>query len=143
MKEQNMDDKMKDILEKLSEKELRMTPQRILISKTILAMVKDHSSLKEIYDETQKVLPRVGMSTVYNTIKMLESLKIIDTFDIDGKMRIDQTFSHINIYCRNEDRIIDVDGQAIEEIKQVLSKYGVNVDVKKILIDGKCSDYQQ
>ena len=48
MKEQDIDDRMKDVLEKLSEKELRMTPQRILISKTILAMVKNHSSLKEI-----------------------------------------------------------------------------------------------
>lgn len=140
MAEMNIDDEMKNVLEKLSEKELRMTPQRILISKTILAMVKDHSSLKEIYDETQRVLPRVGMSTVYNTIKMLEALKIIDTFDIDGKMRIDQTFPHINIYCRNEDKIIDLDGKAIDEITKILTKYGVNMDIKKILIDGKCVD---
>lgn len=138
MAEMNIDEEMKNVLEKLSEKELRMTPQRILISKTILAMVKNHSSLKDVYDETQKVLPRVGMSTVYNTIKMLESLKIIDTFDIDGKMRIDQTFPHINIYCRNEDSIVDIDGNAIDEIKQVLAKHGISVDIKKILIDGKC-----
>lgn len=140
MSEINIDDEMKNVLEKLSEKELRMTPQRILISKTILSMVKNHSSLKEIYDETQKVLPRVGMSTVYNTIKMLEALKIIDTFDVDGKMRIDQTFPHINIYCRNEDKIIDLDGDALNEIAKILTKYGVNIDIKKILIDGKCME---
>ncbi|AFZ70962.1 Fe2+/Zn2+ uptake regulation protein [Caldisphaera lagunensis DSM 15908] len=140
MAETNFDEEMKNVLEKLSEKELRMTPQRILISKTILSMVKNHSSLKEIYDETQKVLPRVGMSTVYNTIKMLEALKIIDTFDVDGKMRIDQTFPHINIYCRNEDKIIDLDENAMEEITKILAKYGVNMNIKKILIDGKCID---
>ncbi|MDP8002996.1 MAG: Fur family transcriptional regulator [Caldisphaera sp.] len=134
------DEKIKKVLEKLKEKELRMTPQRILISKIILDTVKKHASLKEIYDETQKVLPRAGMSTVYNTIKMLESLGVIDTLDIEGKMRIDQTFPHINIHCKNSDNIIDVDGNVINEIKEVLYKHGIVVDIKKILIDGKCVD---
>jgi len=132
------DEAIKEVLNKLSENEMRMTPQRILISKTILSMVKNHVTLKDIYDETEKVLPRVGMSTVYNTIKMLESLGIIDTFYVDGKMRVDRTHPHINIFCKNTQAITDIDGSALEKIREVLKGYGLKIDIKKVVIEANC-----
>ena len=129
-------EKLQEILEKMSEEERRVTPQRVLLTKLILTRVKDHASLKELFDEAQSQLPRVGISTVYNTIKMLESMGVIETFTVDDKLRIDQPTPHINVYCKNTGRIFDLDGALLEELAARLREQGVAV--RKVLVEATC-----
>ncbi|MGC9071721.1 MAG: Fur family transcriptional regulator [Acidilobus sp.] len=128
--------KLQEILEKMSEEEKRVTPQRVLLTKLILSKVKDHASLKDLFEEAQSQLPRVGISTVYNTIKMLESMGIIDTFTVEDKLRIDQPTPHINIYCKNSGRIFDADSELMQELSERLK--GMGIAVRKILIEANC-----
>ncbi|MGC9209767.1 MAG: Fur family transcriptional regulator [Acidilobus sp.] len=129
--------KLQEILEKMSEEEKRVTPQRVLLTKLILTRVKDHASLKDLFEEAQAQLPRVGISTVYNTIKMLESMGVIDTFTVEDKLRIDQPTPHINIYCRNNGKIFDADGGLLQELSEKLR--GMNITVRKVLVEAICS----
>ncbi len=129
-------EKLQEILEKMSEEEKRVTPQRVLLTKLILTRVKDHASLKELFDEAQSQLPRVGISTVYNTIKMLESMGVIETFTVEDKLRIDQPTPHINVYCKNTGRIFDIDGGLLDELSARLKEKGLAV--RKVLIEAVC-----
>ena len=88
-------------------------------------------------EEKRAQLPRVGISTVYNTIKMLESMGVIDTFTVEDKLRIDQPTPHINIYCRNNGKIFDADGGLLQELSEKLR--GMNITVRKVLVEAICS----
>jgi Fe2+ or Zn2+ uptake regulation protein len=128
--------KLQEVIRKISEEEKRVTPQRVLLTKLILARVKDHASLKDLFQEAQEQLPRVGISTVYNTIKMLESMGVIDTFTVDDKLRIDQPTPHINVYCKNTGKVFDVDGQVMEALSTMLRERGIQV--KKAIVEANC-----
>jgi len=128
--------KLQEVIRKISEEEKRVTPQRVLLTKLILARVKDHASLKDLFQEAQEQLPRVGISTVYNTIKMLESMGVIDTFTVDDKLRIDQPTPHINVYCKNTGKVFDVDGQVMEGLSTMLKERGIQV--RKVIVEANC-----
>jgi len=128
--------KLQEVIKKISEEEKRVTPQRVLLTKLILARVKDHASLKDLFQEAQEQLPRVGISTVYNTIKMLESMGVIDTFTVDDKLRIDQPTPHINVYCKNTGKVFDVDGQVMEGLSTMLKERGIQV--RKVIVEANC-----
>jgi Fe2+/Zn2+ uptake regulation proteins len=128
--------KLQEVIRKISEEEKRVTPQRVLLTKLILARVKDHASLKDLFQEAQEQLPRVGISTVYNTIKMLESMGVIDTFTVDDKLRIDQPTPHINVYCKNTGKVFDVDGQVMEALFTMLRERGIQV--RKAIVEANC-----
>jgi len=128
--------RLQEVIRKISEEEKRVTPQRVLLTKLILARVKDHASLKDLFQEAQEQLPRVGISTVYNTIKMLESMGVIDTFTVDDKLRIDQPTPHINVYCKNTGKVFDVDGQVMEGLSMTLKERGIHV--RKVIVEANC-----
>ena len=128
--------RLQEVLGKISEREKRVTPQRVLLTKLILSRVKDHPSLKELFEEAQEQLPRVGISTVYNTIRMLESLGVIDVIMVGDKLRIDQTHPHINVMCTASGKIFDVDGDVAQDLIGKLESRGVKV--KKILVEALC-----
>jgi len=128
--------KLQEVIRKISEEEKRVTPQRVLLTKLILTRVKDHASLKDLFQEAQEQLPRVGISTVYNTIKMLESMGVIDTFTVDDKLRIDQPTPHINVYCKNTGKVFDVDGQVMEALSTMLKERGIQV--RKVVVEANC-----
>jgi len=128
--------RLQEVIRKISEEEKRVTPQRVLLTKLILARVKDHASLKDLFQEAQEQLPRVGISTVYNTIKMLESMGVIDTFTVDDKLRIDQPMPHINVYCKNTGKVFDVDGQVMEGLSTTLKERGIQV--RKVIVEANC-----
>ena len=128
--------KLQEVIRKISEEEKRVTPQRVLLTKLILARVKDHASLKDLFQEAQEQLPRVGISTVYNTIKMLESMGVIDTFTVDDKLRIDQPMPHVNVYCKNTGKVFDVDGQVMEGLSTMLKERGIQV--RKVIVEANC-----
>ncbi|MFN4046487.1 MAG: Fur family transcriptional regulator, partial [Acidilobaceae archaeon] len=131
---------LKGIVEELKNRGYRMTPQRILLTKMILETVEKHPTLKELHEESQEILPGTGVSTVYNTIMMLDSLGVIRVFYLDGKLYIDRARPHVNIVCREPVVIRDLDGGALEEIKGVLEKRNIKLEDMLVIIMGECKD---
>jgi len=129
---------VREVVEELKSRGYRMTPQRILLTKMILETVEKHPSLKDLHESAQAILPGTGISTIYNTIMMLESLGVIRVFYLDGKMYIDRAKPHVNIVCRNSNEIRDLDAGSLEEILRVVESKGVRVSNPLILIMGDC-----
>ncbi len=139
MSEETRIDEVISILSKLG---VRVTPQRIIITKIILDNVKDHPSFKEIYTLVQRQLPRVGISTIFNTMKMLEKAGVIKIFEYNGETHIDRPEHHINIYCKDTNRIIDLENgqrELIQEIITKLSEKGYQVYNVNIIVEAKCN----
>ena len=131
-------DEVREIVEELKSRGYRMTPQRILLTKMIMETVEKHPSLKDLHESAQTILPGIGVSTIYNTIMMLESLGVIRVFYLDGKMYVDRAKPHVNVVCRNLNEIRDLDSGSIEEIMRIVESKGIRVSNPLILIMGDC-----
>ena len=130
-------DKAIRVLEKLGH---RLTPQRVLVTKIILENVKNHPTFKEIHKLASENLPRLGVSTTYTIMKMLEEAGLIRTFEIDGETHIDSPEPHVNLYCEDTGKIIDLDEPVIlETLINVLKQKGVNDPAPIIIIKAHCN----
>ena len=100
--------KVEALRNKLLEKRLKVTPQRIAILEAILKL-NNHPTAENIIDHIRKNHPNIATATVY---------KVLDTFVSNGLikrvkterdiMRYDAMLeSHHHLYCSDSDRIED------------------------------------
>jgi Fur family peroxide stress response transcriptional regulator len=106
----------------LRNKGFRVTPQRLDISKIILRH-KNHPSAEDIYDEVKRIHPALSLSTVYNTLNILDELDIIQELAFSDKpSRFDNnTEPHINMVCKNCGKIYDIRNKELKDIIQKLA----------------------
>ncbi len=114
----------KEIASKLSEKGLRVTPQRIAILRAI-SKLNNHPTAENIIDYIKKNYPNISVGTVYKVLDIFvenDLLKKVKTES--GIMRYDPLQSnHHHLYCTETDRIEDyeddnLDNLIIEYFKQ-------------------------
>jgi len=134
----NLDEVIK-LLEKLGH---RLTPQRILVTKIILENVKRHPSFKEIHELASQQLPRLGVSTTYTIMKMLEEAGVITTFEANGETHIDSPYPHVNVVCEDTGQIFDIpdDHELVELITSTLRSKGIQVRNPTIIVKGLCNE---
>lgn len=91
---------MEKIINKLKEKNIKITPQRIAIIEYLLN-TKSHPSADDIYKEIIKKYPSMSYATVYNTLITLKNLGEVVELAIDSeKKRFDMDTSlHHHFYC--------------------------------------------
>jgi Fur family ferric uptake transcriptional regulator len=131
-----------DIVNKLSRRGYRLTPQRMMILEAVEA-ADGHISAEEIYTEVSARYPNVNISTVYRTLELLKTLAMVTETDMgDGRVRYHSMKKghHHHLICQRCGRTIDLDEQALAPLKQILSqKYGFNADLKHLAIFGLCA----
>ena len=125
------------VLTELRRRGYRLTPQRALIVEEIFRNVEKHVSLRELHAIINRRLPGVSISTVHQTLKLLESLGFIKLFELDGKLHIDKPHVHANIVCRDTGEIIDADSD-VRAIVESLSEKGIQPT--NIIVEAKCRD---
>ncbi len=109
------------LIEKLREKALKVTPQRVAIYEAVIRL-NNHPTAENIIDYIKKNHPTISVGTVYKVLDSLvenELLKKVKTEkDI---MRYDAVLSnHHHLYCAETDRIEDY---ADEKLNQLISDY--------------------
>lgn len=131
------------IIDKLSERGYRLTPQRMLV----LAAIEnsdDHISAEEIYAEVVKKYPHVNISTVYRTLELLNRLDLVTETDLGGgRVRYHPADKghHHHLVCQECGRIIDLDESILVSLKDVLlGEYGFSADLRHLAIFGRCAD---
>ncbi len=131
-----------ELLERLG---YRLTPQRILVTKIILENVKRHPSFKEIHQMASKHLPRLGVSTTYTIMKMLEEAGVITTFEVDGDTHIDSPEPHINVVCEDTGEIFDLDDekQLVNMLVETLRRRGIGAENPILIVKTRCKDSWQ
>ena len=103
-----------------------------------------HLSAKEIYSEVQKIDQRIGLTTIYRTLDLLNRMGLINKLVLgDGQARYeykpeDQHDHHHHLICTGCGQIIDYSEFEEEELDDVgnVVVLLVGVDVFRRLVDG-------
>jgi Fur family transcriptional regulator, peroxide stress response regulator len=127
---------------RLIEKGLKVTPQRMAVLEAILHL-KNHPSADNIIEYIWKVHPNISVATVYKVLDAFVEKELIRKVKTEkGIMRYDAvTESHHHLYCSISDRIedyVDHDLNAmLEQYFQAKKIPGFNIEDIKLQIIGK------
>jgi len=113
--------KAEEIVNKLVEKNLKVTPQRIAILEAILKL-NNHPTAENVIEYIRKNHPNISVATVYKVLDALVEKELIRKVKTEKDiMRYDAiTESHHHIYCSDSDRIEDY---MDDELNELLEKY--------------------
>jgi Fur family transcriptional regulator, peroxide stress response regulator len=106
---------------KLIEKGLKVTPQRIAILEAIVKL-NNHPTVENIIEYIRKNHPNIATATVYKVLDALVSNDLIKKVKTErGIMRYDAIIeSHHHLYCSDSDRIEDYRDN---ELNELLERY--------------------
>lgn len=124
---------IEDIRNKLSEKKIKVTPQRIAILDAIYTLG-SHPTADNITEHIRQNNPNIASGTVYKVLDTLIENKLVKKVTTDkGIMRYDGMMeNHHHLYCSESDLIEDfVD----EELDLLLKEYFKDRKIKGFQID--------
>lgn len=115
-------------LEKLcQDKGLRMTGQRRIIA-SVLSDSDDHPDVETVYQRASEIDPKIGLATVYRTLRLFEEANILERHDFgDGRARYEEVPEehHDHLIDVNSGDVIEFHNAEIEKIqKQVAEELG-------------------
>jgi Fur family transcriptional regulator, peroxide stress response regulator len=113
--------KPEELSNKLIEKGLKVTPQRIAILEAIVKL-KNHPTAENIIEYIRKKHPNIATATVYKVLDALVSSELIQKVNTERDiMRYDAIMeSHHHLYCSESERIEDYKDN---ELNEMLEKY--------------------
>lgn len=116
-----------EIRNKLSEKGLKVTPQRVAILEAITKL-NNHPTAENIIEYIRRNHPNIATATVYKVLDALAGNDLIKKVKTDRDiMRYDAiTENHHHLYCAESDRIEDYfDTELNEMIGNYFAKKGI------------------
>jgi Fe2+ or Zn2+ uptake regulation protein len=99
-----------EIIMKLKQKGVKVTPQRVAII-DFLEKNRVHPSAEQIYDYIIKDYPSISLATIYNTLEKLEELEAVKKLKIsdDNKANYEYDLTpHSHFYCKKCNTIYDI-----------------------------------
>jgi Fur family peroxide stress response transcriptional regulator len=107
----------KEIAGKLSEKGLRVTPQRIAILGAIIKL-NNHPTAENIIEYIKKNYPNISVGTVYKVLDSFVENDLLKKVKTEGGiMRYDPLQStHHHLYCEESDRIEDYEDENLDQL---------------------------
>ena len=101
------------LLEKCNKLGLKMTEQRKVIVK-VLSESTDHPDVESVYKRASKVDTRIGIATVYRTIKLFEDNNLLEKHEFKGYS------SRYETVRENHHHLIDVRSGEVKEFRNTL-----------------------
>lgn len=135
---------MISIQEKLKEKGLKVTPQRIAIYNAVVSL-KNHPTAENIADSIKADYPSISVGTVYKVLNVLVDNGLLNKVKSEKDvMRYDAILEHHHhLYCNETDRIEDYEDEDLDAliIDYFEKKKIKNFNIKdfKLQITGKFS----
>ena len=126
----------------LTEKGLKVTPQRIAVLDALMKL-KNHPPAEKVIKHVRKSHPNIAVGTVYNVLETLADREIINKVKTDNDvMKYDAVLdSHHHLYCSQSDKIRDYFDN---ELDRIITEYfrkkkipGFKIEEIKLQIKGK------
>jgi Fur family transcriptional regulator, stress-responsive regulator len=127
---------------KLRERHLRVTPQRIVIHRTLCSESR-HMTAEQVLGSVSDVLPGTSLPTVYSTLELLESLQLIRRVGTgNGALVFDSRVEpHAHTVCRRCGAMADLEGTAApDDALARAGDTGFVPDHPQLVIWGLCRD---
>lgn len=119
--------KTEDLLrERLKEKGLKVTHQRLLILSVLEQNSGRHMTAEDIYELVTEDYPEIGLATVYRTLQLLWDMQLVDRISLDdgcvryeiGHLLEDETkHNHHHLICRSCGRVIPFDADLLDDLE--------------------------
>lgn len=112
------------MLSRLKENALRVTPQRLAVLK-ILASSREHPTVENIYEQVKKEFPTTSLATVYKTISVLKKMQeVLEIGFPDGSNRYDgkRPYPHPHMICTKCKETLDPNLSSLEELTEEIGK---------------------
>ncbi|MEN8222820.1 MAG: transcriptional repressor [Acidobacteriota bacterium] len=132
------------IVNKLKESNLKITPQRVMVLKSV-SETTGHPTAEDVFKSVKKKLPNIAVGTVYNILEALVENGLVEKISTRGdKMRYDLVYrDHHHLFSKDSDMIRDYFD---EELSGVIGSYlkakeipGFKVTGFKLNISGEFS----
>ena len=104
---------MDTLLSKCNKLGLKMTDQRKIIVK-VLSDSNDHPDVESVHKRASKIDKRIGIATVYRTIKLFEDNKLLEKHEFKGFS------SRYETVRENHHHLIDIRTGNVKEFRKVL-----------------------
>ena len=104
---------MTSLLDKCLKLGLKMTDQRKVIV-DVLSHSKDHPDVESVYKRASKVDKRIGIATVYRTIKLFQSQNLLEKHEFKGFS------SRYETVRENHHHLIDIRSGNVKEFRNTL-----------------------
>lgn len=139
-----MNDARQHFTSYLAGRKLKITPQRLCVLETIMK-TPGHVTPEEIYAETKRADPGIGLATVYRTLKLLVDAGLADEVRFgDGVSRYEMdngSEHHDHIICTVCEKHLEVMDPVIEELQERLAEAnGFTLIGHKMFLYGVCSE---
>ncbi len=120
------------IIEKLQEKGLKVTPQRVAIFEAIFSL-NNHPTAENIIEHIKVNHPNISVGTVYKVLDSLVENNLLKKVKTEKDiMRYDAVLSnHHHLYCADTDRIEDLDDEGLNKL---LSDYFEKKNIKNFKV---------
>jgi len=144
---ENMTVDVKEVQEKLSVNNYKMTSQRKLILKIIMNNEGKHLSAEEIYAKVKEANPGIGLATVYRTLELFSELGVIHQLNFDDNCRryeLDHGEDHHHhLICVKCGEITEFNDYILEEFEEDIEKeHNFIVSDHRIKFYGYCENCQ-
>jgi Fur family transcriptional regulator, peroxide stress response regulator len=123
----------KELIVKLKQKQLRVTPQRLTILEAINKL-NNHPTAENIINYIKKNHPNISVGTVYKVLDLLVETNLLERVKTEnGIMRYDPFVTkHHHLYCADSDKIEDYEDS---ELDQIISDYFKSKEIKNFQIN--------
>lgn len=130
----------------LKEKSMLLSHQREEIFDTFMK-TKNHPTVDRLYDVIRKRYPKIGLATVYPTMRIICDADLARKVDFgDGVRRFehkDKRYRHYHLICTKCGRVIEVKSPEIERLQEKLAgKHDFSATKNTMKIFGVCGRCQ-
>lgn len=113
-------------IEKLcEEKNIKLTENRRIIARVISNSI-DHPDIEEVYKKASQINSKIGIATVYRTVKMFEEGGVIVKHDFgEGRARyeeINEEYHHDHLIDVNSGKVVEFFDEELEKLKEKIAK---------------------
>lgn len=113
-----------DIAHACKERGLRMTGQRRTIAQ-VLGSMDDHPDVEELHRRAAQIDPRISLSTVYRTVRLLEDTGILARHEFgDGRARYERAERqhHDHLIDLRTNAVIEFQSEEIERLQAEIAR---------------------
>ena len=137
--------RLEELIEKLRERNYRITPQRMAVLK-ILAISDGHPSVEQVHEQMKVDFPTTSLATVYKTVTLLKEMgEVLELGFGDGGNRYDgnKPYPHPHLICTQCGAIEDLEVGAVYDIPQRVARdTGYRIVSHRLDFFGVCPDCQ-
>lgn len=147
--EENKMKRFKILEEKLRNREVKLTPQRMATLDVLLENPSKHMSTEEIYALVKKKFPDIGLATIYRTLQLFDECDIIKKLNFgDGCYRYelsdDEKHQHHHLVCLKCGQVYEFDDDLLENLEnQIEAKNEFKIIDHIVKFLGYCKKCQE